>query len=127
MALSKTGHVLHEASTTFPVFAAVDVSNALGGVVTLQIRNSATGPTAQAVGRVFVSHKQTDMPSTGVEAAGMVGWKQVAVLSGGTGANAISRLKWDFGPEVAYIQVSFDGATGTAPSCEALMTTFSDT
>lgn len=126
MALTKTGHDLLSASTTFPAANTLDVSDKLGGTITLQIRNQSTGPTAQAIGRVLIAHKDAAMPAAAAEAAGFGGWKQVAQLNGGTTANALSRLKYDFGPEVAYIQVRFDSATGTAPSCEAHATTFSD-
>lgn len=125
MSVTKTGHDLLSASTTFPAAAVLDVSDKDGGCLTLQIRNQSTGPTAQAVGRVLIAHKDASMPSAGAEAAGLAGWKQVATLNGGTTGSAISRLKWDFGPEVAYIQVRFDSATGTAPSCEAHATTYS--
>lgn len=102
----------------------LDCSAVDGGILTFAITNGATGPSAQCEARVMVAHKDTAMPSAGAEGTGDGAWKQVYVLGGGTTANAKTRGVYQFGPEVAYVQIEFTGNTGQAVTVEAIATTY---
>lgn len=95
-----------------------------GGTVTFRITNGGTGPTVQCEARILIAHKGSSMPAAGAEGTGDLDWKQVYVLGGGTTANAKTRGVYQFGPEVAYLEVEFTGNTGQAVTVEAHATTY---
>lgn len=102
----------------------LDCSAVDGGILTLRITNGGTGPTLQCVARVLVAHKDTAMPAAAGEGTGDGDWKQVYEIGGATLANNSTRGVYRFGPEVAYLEVEFDGNTGQAVTVEAIATTF---
>jgi hypothetical protein len=102
----------------------LDCTTADGGIVTFRITNGGTGPTAQAVARVMIAHRGTNMPAAASEGTGELDWKQVYEIGAGTSANATARGVYRFGPEVAYLQIEFVGNTGQPVTVEAHSTTF---
>jgi hypothetical protein len=110
--------------------AALDVSGMDGGCITFRIQNAltfngtATTPTAQCVGRIYIAHKGTAMPATAAEGSGPLDWKQVYEIGNGIASNTISRGFFRFGPEIAYIMVEFTGNTGSSVTVEAHATLF---
>ena len=102
----------------------LDCTGVDGGIVTFRITNGGTGPGAQCEARVLVAHKGSSMPAAAAEGTGDLDWKQIAVLGGGTTANASARGTYRFGPEVAYIEVEFTGNTGQPVTVEAHATTY---
>jgi hypothetical protein len=101
----------------------LDCSAVDGGIVTFRLTNG-TAPTLQCEARIMVAHKDSAMPSAGAEGTGDTDWKQVYVIGGGTTASASTRGTYEFGPEVAYLQVEFTGNTGQAVTVEAHATTY---
>lgn len=102
----------------------LDCTGVDGGIVTFRITNGATGPGAQCEGRILVAHKGTSMPASGAEGTGDTAWKQVYVIGGGITGSASTRGVYRFGPEVAYLEVEFDGNTSQSVTVEAHATTF---
>lgn len=102
----------------------LDCSAVDGGIVTFRITNGGTGPTVQCEARVLVAHKDTSMPAAASEGTGDGDWKSVYVIGGGTTASASSRGVYNFGPEVAYLEIEFTGNTGQAVTVEAIATTY---
>jgi hypothetical protein len=102
----------------------LDCSTVDGGVVTFRITNGATGPTAQAVGRILIAHKGAAMPAAAGEGTADLDWKLVYEIGGGLTANTPSRGVYRFGAEVAYLEVEFTGNTGQAVTVEAHATTY---
>ena len=96
----------------------LDVSAADGGQIRYRITNGGTGPTVQCEARIMVARKQASMPAAAAEGTGDDAWKQVYVLGGGTTASASTRGTYNFGPEVAYVQIEFTGNTGQAVTVE---------
>lgn len=96
----------------------LDVSAADGGEIRWRITNGGTGPTVQCEARILVARKQTSMPAAAAEGTGNDDWKQVYVQGGGVTANASTRGKYTFGPEVAYVEIEFTGNTGQAVTVE---------
>lgn len=102
----------------------LDCSAVDGGIVTFRITNGGTGPTVQCEARVLIAHKDTAMPAAASEGTGDTAWKQLFAIGGGTTANASSRGSYQFGPEVAYLEIEFTGNTGQAVTVEAHATTY---
>lgn len=94
---------------------------AQGGVLLLRIRNGATGPTAQCIGRIMRARKQSAMPAEGAEGTTGDGWIKVDEFGGGATANAVTSWEYRFGPEAAYLQVEFTGHTGQAVGVDAVL------
>jgi hypothetical protein len=94
----------------------LDVSAADGGMIRWAITNSgALG--AQCEARIMVARKQGAMPAAAAESLATSGddaWKRVYVQGGGITSGAITRGSYRFGPEVAYIQIEFEGNTTNA-------------
>ncbi len=101
----------------------LDCSAVDGGIVTFRITNG-TAPTLQCEARILVAHKDSAMPSAAAEGSGDLDWKQVYVIGGGITASASTRGVYRFGPEVAYLEVEFEGNTGQAVTVEAHATTY---
>ena len=104
--------------------ARLDCTGVDGGLVTFRITNGGTGPTVQAVARVLVAHKGASMPAAAAEGAADTDWKQVYEIGGGVTASASTRGVYEFGPEVAYLEIEFTGNTGQAVTVEAHATTY---
>lgn len=92
-----------------------------GGIVTMKITNGATGPTVQCEGRVLISH---DIGVTPAAASAGADWKTVYRFGGGTTANAVTEMSYEFGPGVQHIEVEFTGNTGQSVTVEAEMTSY---
>lgn len=121
MAKTITGQVLvSSASNTAgsTTRGRLDVSDADGGQIRWRITNGGTGPTVQCEARIMVARKQASMPSAEAEGTGDDAWKQVYVQGGGTTASASTRGVFNFGPEVAYVQIEFTGNTGQSVTVE---------
>lgn len=102
----------------------LDCTGVDGGIVTFRITNGGTGPAAQCEGRILVAHKGSSMPAAASEGTADTDWKQVYAIGGGITANASTRGVYRFGPEVAYLEVEFNGNTSQNVTVEAHATTF---
>jgi hypothetical protein len=102
----------------------LDCSAVDGGILTFRITNGGTGPTLQCEARVMVAHKDSAMPAAAAEGTGDTDWKRVYVIGGGSTNSASTRGVYRFGPEVAYLQIEFEGNTGQAVTVEAHATTY---
>ena len=121
MALTKTGAVLVSSASNAAgstTRGRLDCSSADGGEIRWRITNGGTGPTTQCEARIMVARKQASMPAAGAEGTGDDDWKQVWVVGGGTTANVSTRSTYQFGPEVAYVQIEFTGNTGQSVTVE---------
>lgn len=103
--------------------ARLDCSAADGGMVTFRLTNGGTGPTLQCEARILVSHATT-LPTAAAEGTGDDDWKQVYAIGGGVTANASTRGRFVFGPEVRFLEVEFTGNTGQSVTVEAIATTY---
>jgi hypothetical protein len=101
----------------------LDCSAADGGHVTFRMTNGGTGPTIQCEARVLVSHAST-LPTAAAEGTADNDWKQVYVIGGGLTANASTRSRFVFGPEVRHLEIEFTGNTGQSVTVEAIATTY---
>ncbi len=95
-----------------------------GGIVTFRITNGGTGPSSQCEGRILVAHKGSSMPAAAAEGTGDTDWKRVYTIGGGIANSARTRGVFRFGPEVAYLEVEFDGNATQAVTVEAHATTY---
>lgn len=95
-----------------------------GGIVTFRITNGGTGPSSQCEGRILVAHKGSSMPAAAAEGTGDTDWKHVYTIGGGIANSASTRGVFRFGPEVAYLEVEFDGNATQAVTVEAHATTY---
>lgn len=95
-----------------------------GGIVTFRITNGGTGPSSQCEGRILVAHKGSSMPAAAAEGTGDTDWKRVYTIGGGIANSASTRGVFRFGPEVAYLEVEFDGNATQAVTVEAHATTY---
>ena len=102
----------------------LDCSAVDGGIVTFRITNGGTGPTAQCEARVLIAHKDSAMPSAASEGTGAGDWKQVYVIGGGTANSGTARGVYQFGPEVAYLEIEFTGNTAQSVTVESFATTY---
>ena len=102
----------------------LDCTGVDGGIVTFRITNGGTGPAAQCEGRILVAHKGSSMPAAASEGTADTDWKQVYVIGGGITANVSTRGVYRFGPEVAYLEVEFNGNTSQNVTVEAHATTY---
>lgn len=93
----------------------LDLTTALGGVLTGKITNGATGPTVQCTANVLVAHNATQ-PAAG--SAG-VDWKTLQSYGGGTANNGVTEFWMDVPPGVMQLEVEFTGNTGQAVTVEA--------
>lgn len=95
-----------------------------GGIVTFRITNGGTGPSSQCEGRILVAHKGSSMPAAAAEGTADTDWKRVYTIGGGIANSASTRGVFRFGPEVAYLEVEFDGNATQAVTVEAHATTY---
>lgn len=102
----------------------LDCTAADGGMIRWRLTNGGTGPTVACEARVLIARKQTSMPAAAAEGTGDDDWKMVAVQSGGTTASVTTRGFFEFGPEVAYIEIEFTGNTGQSVTVECTGDTY---
>lgn len=95
-----------------------------GGIVTFRITNGGTGPSSACEGRILVAHKGSSMPAAAAEGTADTDWKRVYTISGGIANSASTRGVFRFGPEVAYLEVEFDGNQTQPVTVEAHATTY---
>lgn len=82
------------------------------------------GPSSQCEGRILVAHKGSSMPAAAAEGTADTDWKRVYTIGGGIANSASTRGVFRFGPEVAYLEVEFDGNATQAVTVEAHATTY---
>lgn len=102
----------------------LDCTAADGGMIRWRLTNGGTGPTVACEARVLVARKQTSMPAAAAEGTGDDDWKLIAVQSGGVTASVTTRGFFEFGPEVAYIEIEFTGNTGQSVTVECTGDTY---
>lgn len=96
----------------------LDLRGKIGAFITLKINNGATGPTAQAVCNVLVSHVTGTTPAA---ASAGTDWKTYWSFGGGVTANAVTeQTVWLEG--IQHVAVECAGNTGQAVTVEALAT-----
>lgn len=96
----------------------LDIRSKVGAFVTLKITNGATGPTAQCVCNVLVSHATGTTPTA---ASAGTDWKTYWSFGGGVANNAVTeQTVWIEGPQ--HIEVEFTGNTAQGVTVEALAT-----
>ena len=96
----------------------VDLRTAFGGLLTIKLTNSATGPTTQAVARVLVAHNAGATPAAGPAGAD---WKTIHEVGNGPVANTVGEWPIDVDPSVMHLEVEITGNTGQAVTCEAYL------
>jgi hypothetical protein len=101
----------------------LDASAADGGQIRFKMTNGGTLGT-QCEARVMVARKQASMPAAGVEGSGDDAWKQVYVIGSGLVSGAVTRGVYTFGPEVAYVQIEFNGNTTAGVTVECVGDTY---
>lgn len=121
-----TSDTLIAAGTTVvpgtPARATREMLGKHGGLLTAKITNGGTGPTAQAVVTVYISHAAT-LPAAGGEG---VDWKTFAVMGGGgTAASAITPMSLVL-PPCRHVQVEIAGNTGQNVTGEAFITDYTN-
>lgn len=102
----------------------LDCTSADGGMIRWRMTNGGTGPSVACEARVLVARKQTSMPAAAAEGTGDDDWKMVAVQSGGVTASVTTRGFFEFGPEVAYVEMEFTGNTGQSVTVECTGDTY---
>lgn len=121
MALTKTARTLVSSTSRAAGAAAtrstpLDLQSTYGGLVTMKITNTATGPTAPCEGRVLVAHNAT---TPGAGSAGS-DWKTLDKFNGGSLANGITERSFVIDPSVMQLEVEFEGNTAQSVTVEAL-------
>ena len=118
-----TSSVSRAAAAAATRSAVLDCTALDGGIVTFAITNSGTLG-AQCEARVLVAHKDTSAPTAAAEGTGDTAWKQVYVIGGGLVSGTKTRGVYEFGPEIAYLYIEFEGNTTNAAVVEAHATTY---
>ena len=96
----------------------LDLRSKVGAFVTLKMANGSTGPTAQGVCNVLVSHATGATPAA---ASAGVDWKTHWSFGGGVVNGAVTEQTiWVEGPQ--HIAVEFTGNTAQAVTVEAFAT-----
>lgn len=96
----------------------LDIRGKIGVFITMKINNGATGPTAQSVCNILVSHASGTTPSA---ASAGANWKTYWSFGGGVTANAVTeQTLWLEG--IQHVAVEYTGNTGQAVTVEALAT-----
>ena len=127
MAKTPTGQVLVSSAANTAgstTRGRLDCTAADGGMIRWRLTNGGTGPTVACEARVLVARKQTSMPAAAAEGTGDDDWKLIAVQSGGVTASVTTRGFFEFGPEVAYIEIEFTGNTGQSVTVECTGDTY---
>lgn len=96
----------------------LDMRGKIGALITLKINNGATGPTAQAVCNILVSHA---MGTTPAAASAGADWKTYWSFGGGAINSAMTeQTVWLEG--VQHVEVEFTGNAGQGVVVEAYAT-----
>lgn len=96
----------------------LDIRGKVGVFVTMKIINGGTGPTAQCVCNILVSHATGATPSA---ASAGSDWKTLWSFGGGTANNAVTeQTLWIEWPQ--HVCIEYTGNTGQAATVEALAT-----
>lgn len=95
----------------------VDLTTALGGLLTMKMTNGATGPTVQCTANVLVAHNATQ------PAAGSAGtdWKTIFSVGNGVANNAVGEWRVDVPLGAMQLEVEFTGNTAQAVTVEAYL------
>ena len=97
---------------------AVDLRTSQGGLLTVKIKNGATGPTAPATVNIMVAHSSGATPATGSAGSD---WKTIWSFASSTGNNAVTEQSITIDPAVMHLQVEVTGNTGQAVTCEVYL------
>ena len=95
-----------------------DLRTSIGGLLTIKLTNGATGPTAQAVANILISHNTGATPTA---ASAGADWKTVYQVGNGTVANTIGEWTYNVPAGAMHIEVEITGNTGQAVTCEAFL------
>jgi hypothetical protein len=96
----------------------LDIRGKVGVFITMKIANGATGPTAQCVCNILVSHATGATPTA---ASAGANWKTYWSFGGGTVENAVTeQTTWIEG--VQHVAIEYTGNTAQAVTVEALAT-----
>ena len=95
-----------------------DMRTSIGGLLTIKLTNGATGPTAQAVANILISHNTGATPAA---ASKGTDWKTVYQVGNGTLANTIGEWTYNVPAGAMHIEVEITGNTGQAVTCEAFL------
>ena len=95
-----------------------DMRTSIGGLLTIKITNGATGPTAQAVANILISHNTSATPAA---ASKGTDWKTVYQVGNGVLANTIGEWTYNVPAGAMHIEVEITGNTGQAVTCEAFL------
>ena len=95
-----------------------DMRTSIGGLLTIKLTNGATGPTAQAVANILISHNTGATPTA---ASAGADWKTVYQVGNGTLANTIGEWTYNVPAGAMHIEVEITGNTGQAVTCEAFL------
>jgi hypothetical protein len=111
MATATKSAVTFQASATNAAAAtttgsAVDLTTALGALITAEITNGATGPTIACDFVVEVSNDNSD-------------WMEYTRATAGTANNGVYTFSVELPPTVMYARVKFTGNTGQSVTVEA--------
>lgn len=112
MAVTKTARIIVAAATSngaggTTTGTEVDLSTALGLVVTARVTNGATGPTVACTATVEVRE------------SGSANWRPWAASTAGVTASTVYDFGWDMPAPAIRARVSFSGNTGQAVTVEA--------
>ena len=97
----------------------VDLRTAQGGLLTIKITNSGTGPTLQAVANVLVAHSAS--ATTPTLAAAGTDWKTIYTVGNGTANSTVGEWNIDIPAGTMWLEVEVTGNTGTGVTCEAFL------
>lgn len=93
----------------------LDLTTALGCIVTAKMTNGATGPTVQCTCNVLIAHNATQPAA----ASKGTDWKTIASVGNGTTNNGENEWTFLIDQSVMQLEVEFTGNTGQAVTVEA--------
>ena len=99
-------------------YGTADLRTSIGGLLTIKITNGATGPTAQAVANILISHNTGATPAATSKGTD---WKTVYQVGNGTVATTIGEWTYNVPAGAMHIEVEITGNTGQAVTCEAFL------
>ena len=95
----------------------VDLQTAQGGFLTFKMTNGATGPSAQCVANILVSHNAT-MPAA---ASAGADWKTIYSVGNGVTANVIGEWAIPVDQGIMSLEVEFTGNATQSVTVEAYL------
>ena len=120
--LTKTPRTLIAAATSNAAGSTTrgtaDLRTAQGGLLTVKIKNGATGPTVPATVNILIAHNAGATPTA---AAAGSDWKTIWSFAASTGNNVPTEQSITIDPGVMHLEVEVTGNTGQAVTCEAYM------